>query len=311
MKGGKQTYSFPAQAGANVYVKVGPCDGAAPIFEVRQSDDKIVDGTIGCADFGPLALPTAGSYRIIASANGPSAHFTFTLRPTSFDQYSIKIGDRVSPDHPGPGAGIIKDLGQKQSYSFQARAGDAVYLATGPCEGAQPSLWLFRPDNGGLDGTLASCQSDLGRIDLPVDGTYRIVAQTDKTNVSSRYAFSLLPVPPDRHFAVRLPVTVSPDHPAPGSGRMIAKGEQQFYDFNSTQGNKVQIEGKCAAPCPNLDLRVISINEHVSFRYGALALNKLNYEWTLPAGGRYTIQVRSTGYTGEYSFSASEVQPHR
>jgi RHS repeat-associated protein len=308
--GEKQTYSFSAHAGANVYVKVGPCDGAAPSFEVLQSDDKIVGGTIGCGDFGPLALPAAGNYRLIASADGSSAHFTFTLRPTSFDQYSIRIGDTVSPDHPARGAGIIKDVGQKQSYSFQARAGDAVYLAIGPCEGAQPSLWVSRPDNGGLDGTLASCQSDVGRIDLPMDGTYRIVAQTDKTNVVSHYGFSLLAVPPDQHFAVHLPVTVSADDPARGAGRILAKGEQQFYEFNATQGTKIQIAGKCTASCPGLDVRVVSADEHVSFRYGAMALNKLMYEWILPAGGKYTIQVRSTGYTGEYSFSASEVQAH-
>jgi hypothetical protein len=40
-------------------------------------------------------------------------------------------------------------------------------------------------------------------------------------------------------------------------------------------------------------------------------LNFTHGDWTLPAGGKYTIQVRSNRYVGDYSFGATQVQPQR
>jgi len=307
--GEKQVYSFSLMAPSDIYVSAGPCSGAAPSFEVRASDEKIIGGRIGCGDFGPVNLPKGGAYRLIASANGAAARYSFTLRPASFDEYSIKVGDTVSPDHPGRGAGIIKDLGQKQSYSFSGQTGEVIYVALGPCEGAQPSFDLRAPDDKLLGGVIGNCYADIGRVVLPATGTYRLIAFTDKSNISSRYSFWIHTVPPDHHFSVRLPFTVGPGFPARGAGHVTAAGEQQLYDFTATSGTTVHIEGKCGGSCPKLDIRATipgDTSDHLFWD-----LNYTHGDWTLPAGGKYTIQVRSNRYVGDYSFSAAPGQPQR
>ncbi len=298
--GQEQTYSFAAKAGENIYVAVGPCSGTMPGFNLVKPDDGVLDGVGACRDFGPVTLPAAGTYRIVASASG-TARYTFSLRTASPNQFPIKIDDSISPGHPA-GAGIITQVGQRQSYLFDAQAGEVVYFGIGPCEGAVPALDIFAPDNHRLDGQLG-CH-DLGREVLPQSGTYRIVARTDKD--PARYSFSLLSVPPDQHFSVRLPLTVSPDAPTRGTGRITAQGAQQFYDFTTTPGSRVSIEGECSQPCLNLEIRVTTGGD--ASRLGFLGLDHLNFEWKIPAGGKYTIQVRSTGYIGNYAFTASEAK---
>jgi PAS fold len=59
--------------------------------------------------------------------------------------------------------------------------------------------------------------------------------------------------------------------------------------------------------CPNLAVRATSVGDNS--RFGYFDLNYLKGDWKLPAGGRYTVQVRSTGYTGNYSFTATQVVP--
>jgi RHS repeat-associated protein len=296
----KQSYSFAGRSGESLYVSVGPCHGAALSLELRKSDNTVIDGVNSCRDFGPLILPAAGTYKIVAAASG-GTRYSFSLRSAALNQFSIKIGDAISADHP-TGAGIIAQSGQRQSYSFDARAGEVVYLGIGPCEGAVPAFDLLLPDDHFLDGQIG-CH-DLGREVLPQTGQYRLVAKSDKEPV--RYGFFLHSVPADQHFIIRPPQTVSPDAPARGAGHITAQGAQQFYDFTATPGSKVLVEGKCGTPCPNLGIRVTSIGDTGS--RGFLGLDHLNFDWRLPAGGQYTIQVRSDGYVGDYSFAASQAK---
>jgi hypothetical protein len=114
-------------------------------------------------------------------------------------------------------------------------------------------------------------------------------------------------VPRDQHFAVRLPLTVSPDAPTRGAGRITAQGAEQFYDFTAPAGSRVSIEGKCSQPCPNLEIRVTTDGDTTLL--GLLGLEHLNFDWRVPSGGQYAIEVRSTGYIGNYAFTASEAKP--
>jgi hypothetical protein len=96
--GQKQTYSFAAEAGDNIYVAVGPCSGTMPGFNLVKPDNGVLDGVGACRDFGPVTLPAAGTYRIVASASGTS-RYTFSLRTAPLNQFPIKIDDSISPDH--------------------------------------------------------------------------------------------------------------------------------------------------------------------------------------------------------------------
>ena len=303
--GQKQYYSFSVPASTDVYTRVGPCEGAVPSFELRQPNDKVVGGRIGCGDFGPLTLSTPGSYQMVVSADKGAAKYTFTLGSTSFGHYSIRIGDTVSPDRPAQGAGIIKDKGQRQSYSFDGKAGETIFVGLGPCEGASPSFNILKPDNTLLTGAIGNCHV-VFRETLPVTGTYQIVASTDPSAPASRYSFFVHSVPPDQHFAVRLPVVVSPDTPAKGAGHVSAPGAEQFYDFTASPGTVVHIEGKCSTPCPNLVIRVADLNDASSNGFWDLGITR--NDWTVPPNGKYAIQIRSNGYVGDYGFTASRAE---
>jgi hypothetical protein len=170
--GQTQVYSFSGHAGDSVYVAVGPCDGATPNFTLVKPDNSVLDWVAACHGLGPIKLPISGSYRIEARANTAPARYAFTLHAAALNQFAIKIGDAVSPDHPA-GAGVIKEPGQRQSYSFTARLGDITYLGIGPCDGTPPILDIFAPDNHRVDGQIG-CH-DLGRVVLPQNGSYRIV----------------------------------------------------------------------------------------------------------------------------------------
>ncbi|HEV3513881.1 MAG TPA: hypothetical protein VGS05_19395 [Candidatus Sulfotelmatobacter sp.] len=185
--GEKQSYLFSASAGSIIYVKVGPCDGDIPNLDLHDPEDHSILLKIGCGDFGPVTLPRAGTYRIVASTKQAAGHYSFSLLPTTFDQFSIKIGDTVSPDHPAPGAGIIAKLGEQQSYSFQARAGEIVYYSAASCEGAAPWFRLLDQDQNLIDLT-AGC-GDRGPFTLHKAGAYRILVSADTG--TARYSFKI------------------------------------------------------------------------------------------------------------------------
>jgi RHS repeat-associated protein len=262
-------------------------------------DDCILD--VGVTRMPAFAAASVGVRLPTATVSAVSASNQPAAAPSSTNHFSIKIGDTVSPDQPMTGAGTIKDVGQKQFYSFQGRAGEVIFVGQGPCEGAQPNFDLLKPDNALLANVIGNCNADIGRRTLPLTGTYTIVTSTDKPNVNSRYKFFVHAVPPDQHFSVRLLRTVSPESPTRGAGHISAPGEQQFYDFSASAGATVHIEGKCTVPCPKLAIRATARGDD-SARF--FDLNYLKNDWKLPPGGKYTIQVRSNGYVGEYGFTA-------
>ncbi len=302
--GERQSYSFGARSGDIIYVQAGRCEGPSITFDVVDRSKKYVGGKIGCGDFGPITLPATGTYQILVRSEPSTVRFTFVLRATTFDRYAINIGDSVSPDHPVSGAGIISKLGERQSYAVQAKARQTVYLGIGPCQGTYLTMDIFAPDDK-LAGTKFGCD-DRGRTQFATAGTYHLVFRTDST---VRYAFFLHPIPPDQHFDVRLPATVSPDVPIRGTGRIAAQGGAQLYDFSAPAGMVVHLEGNCSSPCPKLRARIARVGDSTDAGFGDLTIMKA--DWPLPPGNRYTVEVRSAGYVGSYGFKASIAAPKR
>jgi RHS repeat-associated protein len=300
--GEQQSYSFTAPAGAIVFVKAGPCDGGAVSLEMRSPDNTSI-AAIGCSDFGPINLPKAGTYQILARTDRSTAHYTFSLLSTTFDKYNIRLGDTVSPDHPVPGAGSISKLGEQQSYSFSGQANQIVWLGFNQCNGSLDlKFQLLGPNGGALFD--AFCGDGPGRRQiLPEAGTYQIVARRQGT---APYSFEIHAVPADQHAAVKLPFSIAPGSPAKWAGHIATVGTQQLYDFTGTPGSVVHIESSCS--CANLWILVASQGDRFSY-YDLKSWSK--WDWTLPPGGKYTIAAFSEGYTGDYSFTAAISQPPR
>jgi hypothetical protein len=237
----RQTYTFQAHAGAIVYVENPSCQGAPLDFNVYDPTNRYLNGRIGCGGFGPVTLPTAGVYRLVVHADTGTARYTVTVRPTTADTYPIKIGDTVSPDHPASGAGIIARLGERQTYTFPAHAGDIVYVQVGPCEGAILAFDLVDPTNRDLGGH-ASC-GDFGPLTLSAAGTYRIQVRSDQG--TARYTFTLRTTTFDR-YTIKIGDTVSANRPASGAGIIAVPGQQQEYSFRARAGQVISIHaGQC------------------------------------------------------------------
>jgi hypothetical protein len=185
--GERQSYSFEARNGQIIYFSSDQCEGSTLAFDLFNPANNVIDGRSGCGDVGPVTLPTTGIYRILAKADSGVARYTFSLRSTTFAQYSINIGDTVSSDHPGRGAGIIAQPGARQSYSFKARAGQIIYFSSDHCEGSPLAFDLFDPANN-LIGGRTGC-GDSGPSTLHTAGVYRIMVKADRG--AARYSFSL------------------------------------------------------------------------------------------------------------------------
>ena len=302
--------SREVRAGTLDPTKHSKAEAVCAALGVRQHpalDDCVLDvGATGMPGFAVSTVAFAASVPASTTMRGSMTASNAAATDqaiTSIGHYDLHIGDTISPDHP-TGAGIIMRGAQSQSYSFEGHAGQGVYLTIGPCEGSLFILDIFRPDNHRLDGQIG-CH-DVGRVMLPQTGTYRIVVRTEKD--PARYTFTLHTVPADQHFTVQLPLAVSPGTPAVGAGKTDALGAQQFYEFDGVAGGKLHIVGKCSQPCQQLELRVSAQADTGDF--GALSLWHLDYDWGLPPGGKYVIRIRSTGYVGNYSFTASEAQTH-
>jgi RHS repeat-associated protein len=253
----------------------------------------------------PSVLRTHTAGAVANASQSSSASVTSgTTAAAARGQFAIRIGDTVAPDRPARGAGTITRAGQQQSYSFSGVKGQVVYVAPGPCSGAQPSFDLRTQRDSLLRSVIGNCNVDLGRQILPATGTYRIVASTvNKTDVS-RYGFSVQPVPADQHFNVRLPLAVAPNTTGRGPGSISAKGARQFFDFSTNAGTVVHVEGRCKT-CAHLLVRVSRIGDTSDF--GFVDVNYLKHDWTLPSSGAYTIEISSAGFVGEYGFTASQL----
>jgi hypothetical protein len=241
---------------------------------------------------------------------GPPSAASANHAPPASDQFAIGVGDSVFPDHPARGAGIITHFGQRQSYAFRGRKGQVVYIAAGLCQSAHPTFVLLAPNDSLMAMVIGNCNADIGRQKLPVAGTYHVVTALVNPADTARYRFVVLPVPPARHITVRLPVTIGPDTPTRGAGRLTSKGADQYYDFRAAPGAAVHIESQCGQQgCPHLGIQIMSADDSTNSQFWDL--NYLKHDWTLPAGGRYTIHVRSAGFTGDYGFVAAFVASGR
>jgi RHS repeat-associated protein len=304
--GEKQSYLFSAQAGEIVYVKFGSCDGDGLHLDLHDPTDFGFAGTFGCHDFGPVTLAKSGTYKFVAYPNpgGASAHYTFSVLPTTFEKYSIQIGDTVSPDHPAKGAGTIVRLGERQSYSFSGQAGQSVYVKFGSCDGAGLHLDLHDPTDFGFAGS-GGCH-DFGPFTLAKSGTYQLLAYLDTGSASAHYTFSVLPTTFEK-YSIKIGDTVSRDHPAKDAGSIVRLGERQSYSFFGQAGQSVYVKfGSCDGAGLHFDL-----HDPTNFGFagsggchdfGPFTLAKsgtyqiLTYLDTGDASARYTFSVLSTTF---------------
>lgn len=136
-------------------------------------------------------------------------------------------------------AGTITDRSQPTEFKFEAQANDVIYMHQPDCvdrdrPDARPIYFLlFGPDGKSIGGGLPGC--DLGRIDLPVAGTYTFKGNMAKNQVG-KYSVPIRFVRHDRVATIKYGDIVS--------GNIDEKAAHDVYEFSAQAGDLIQISGK-------------------------------------------------------------------
>lgn len=132
--GGRDEYSFTAVSGQPVYFQVTQPPQSNDLLRWRVVDEvgrEIFNTCLQCGDPGVKTLDQGGAYiLVVGNDSGPATGtYGFKIWPVPpSNQFTINIGDTVSQDTPGPGAGTIESPGAKDEYTFTATAGQDVYF---------------------------------------------------------------------------------------------------------------------------------------------------------------------------------------
>ncbi len=136
-----------------------------------------------------FAVTTAEALRPISVLTPRIEKETASKTDGNTQTFPLKIGDHVSVDKPGKGAGRIEMAGAVDQYTFTAQAGTVVYLkAESPCTNNEVQWELYTPANTFIGGSRA-CH-DIGRRVLEQAGSYTIKAFGSDT-ATGDYGFTV------------------------------------------------------------------------------------------------------------------------
>ncbi len=180
--GVKDEYTFTAVSGQSVYFQVTQPPQSSDLLRWRVVDEvgrEIFNTCLQCGDPGVQTLDQGGTYTLIVGNDSGPATGTYGFKIWHVpppDQFTINIGDTVSQDAPGEGAGMIESPGAKDEYTFTATAGQTVYFqVVQPPQTGELIGWRVVDDTGSeIFNTCLQC-GDPGERTLDRGGTYTII----------------------------------------------------------------------------------------------------------------------------------------
>jgi hypothetical protein len=190
--GAVDVYTFDAEAGQVVYFDARNATGWITwTLEDESGGALFTERDLRGSDPGAVALEQGGTYTITASGYGDATGtYAFQLWYVAEPQtFAIRIGQEVSENQPGPGAGRIDGPGAEDFYTFSARAGQTVYFAA---QGASDWIvWTVTDEAGNALFTERDLRgSDPGAITLDQGGTYTITV-SGYGDATGTYAFQI------------------------------------------------------------------------------------------------------------------------
>ncbi len=251
-------------------------------------------------DVGRITLPQPGTYRLrVYNDSGNTGTYSFRLSGITDQVFDVATGDTVSNGAPATGAGDLEVPGAYDDYLFQAPTNRAVYFDV---LSAPPHLFwtLYAPDNSTVFSAHYLPYNDVGRVDLPQFGAYRLRVYSDN-DTTGAYSFKLWNVI-DRSFDISIGSVVTNGVPAPGAGVLESPGADHLFTFSGNAGQRVRFNDRNSSPSV-ADWRVLA-------PAGAqLFSDRLDGNdpgtFTLPVTGTYFLHVRndSDRLPVDYSFA--------
>lgn len=191
-------YAFDAAAGQRVYFRMVDHTPALSQIKWKLTDPggtDVFDTCLGCGDPGVQRLRQAGKYTLTVANERHPAAGVYRLRlfdVPAANQFSIRVGDAIRENVPGPGAGHIEVPGAQDVYTFVAAAGQQVYfrmLEHG--QGMSQMTWrLTDPDGMDVFGTCLGC-GDPGVQSLRKQGTYTLTVGNERNPAAGVYQVQL------------------------------------------------------------------------------------------------------------------------
>ena len=215
VSGGQDVYTFDAPASRVVYLQVNSAfnrlfwsltapDGGA-VFTGRYMPNN---------DVRRLELPMHGTYRLVVyNDSGITGTYGFSVSAVADQAFTISVGDTVTNGVPLTGAGNIEVPGSRDDYVFTAPANGVVYFNV--LSAFNRLFWsLYAPDGSAVFSQRYMPNNDIGRIQLPAAGTYRLKVYDDDAFTGS-YSFALSG-DVDQAFVISVGDTVTNGMPAGG-----------------------------------------------------------------------------------------------
>jgi len=311
--GAKDIYTFTADPDTEIYIHVIEPPQTGDLITIILMDDlnsELLYSCLQCGDPGVVLLERGGRYTLIVGNEDPDGAGTGAYRIKLWElpppqEFDTNIGDEVSKDSPGEGAGYIETPGVKDIYTFTAEAGQKVYFQVNqPPQTNDLITWILTDEVGSeLFDTCLQC-GDPGVIQLEYGGTYTLTVGNDSGAATGSYGFKLWDVPPPDEFDIEIGDTVAKDSPGPGAGYIESPGASDEYTFSAAAGQKVYFE--VIKPPDSYDL----ITWHLYDDIGNELFNTCLQcgdpgEFTLERGGYYTLVIGndSGAGIGSYQFT--------
>ena len=272
----------------------------------------------GLSDAGRRVLERGGRYDIRVTGVGT---YRFAVRNVIETEFDIEIGDTVTEDDPGPGAGRIAVPGEIDTYRFVADPGTEVYFDEIAPECEIDIVWELQDEDGvvlfGNNAPLSGCSTtNQGSVRLERGGLYSLIVEgrlggvgatfDDIDDGISHYGFQLWLIEPGA-FEIAVGDTVAEDTPGPGAGTIETPGNYDVYTFQGNAGMTILFD-EIAPPCGQSPIWALFAPD------GAALFERVSLEdcpfvteetLTLESSGTYTIVVRvnfDAEDTYEYSF---------
>ena len=307
---GQDIYVFKAAARQRVYFRLlGRSSGMDYInWKLTDADGtEVFNACFGCSEPGVRALTKGGAYTLTIGNEKNPATGTYQIQLIDVpapNQFSIKIGDQIREDVPGPGAGTIESPGAQDIYTFEAKARQKVYFRAWEHSAGMSYIKWQLTDSAGMDvfDTCLGC-GEPGVQTLTKGGSYNLAVGHESNPATGTYRLQLYDVPLSKQFSIKIGDRIGPGIPAAGAGTIESPGSEDVYVFSAAPGQKVSFRmTERGKGMDYINWRLVDDNGMELFN-GCLACAEPGVQ-TLSKGGTYTLTIGNTRHpaTGEYAF---------
>ena len=305
--GVRDIYTFNATAGQEIFVDLQGHSGLSGMdWSLEDSEGtSIFSGCLGCTEPGVRLLTLGGTYTLTVGESDDDGTGTYQFQiwnvpaPQSFP---ISIGDVVSDGVPGPGAGHIETPGVRDIYTFNATAGQEIFVDLQGHSGLTGMDWKLEDSEGTVifSGCLG-CTEPGVRL-LTLGGTYTLTVGENDNDDMGTYQFQIWNVPAPQSFSISIGDVVSDGVPGPGAGRIETPGVRDIYTFNATAGQEIFVDLQGHSGLTGLDWKLEDSEGTVIFN-SCLGCSDPGAQ-VLTLGGTYTLTVgeNDDDGTGTYQF---------